>query len=120
MGKLYDFTFDNEKDTIYVKLSGYFKEEDAKVYMSEFQTMVNTIDPSCYKLIVDAREQEPVEKNVIGDIIAVLNIYLRAKFKKLVIVNPNSQILKKQVENCVKEVNFQGTFVCSLEEAYNL
>ncbi len=120
LGKLYDITLQDEKDTVYVKVSGFFKEEDAKVYLSEFQTMVNTINPSSYKLIVDAREQEPVEKNVMGDIIAVLKIYLRAKFKKLVIVNPNSEIFKKQVEKCVKEVNFKGTFVGSLEEAYNL
>ncbi len=120
LGKLYDITLEDEKDTLFVKVRGFFKEEDAKVYLSEFQTMVNTIDPSNYTLIVDAREQEPVEKNVMGDIIAVLNIYLRAKFKKLIIVNPTSQTLKKQVEKCVKEVDFKGTFVCSLEEAYNL
>lgn len=120
MGKLYDITLEDEKDTLYVKVSGFFQEEDAKVYLSEFQTMVNTIDPSQYKLIVDAREQDPVEKKVIEDIIAVLHIYLRAKFKKLVIVNPTSKIFKKQVEDCVKKVNFEGTFVCSLEDAYNL
>lgn len=120
MGKLYDIILEDENDTLYVKVRGFFKEEDAKVYLSEFQTMVNTIDPSNYKLIVDAREQEPVEKNVMEDMIAVLNIYLRAKFKKLIIVNPTSQILKKQVEDCVKKVNFEGTFVCSLEDAYNL
>lgn len=120
LGKLYDIILEDENDTLYVKVRGFFKEEDAKVYLSEFQTMVNTIDPSNYKLIVDAREQEPVEKNVMEDMIAVLNIYLRAKFKKLIIVNPTSQILKKQVEDCVKKVNFEGTFVCSLEDAYNL
>lgn len=120
LGKLYDITLEDEKDTLYVKARGFFKEEDAKVYLSEFQTMVNTIDPSCYKLIVDAREQEAVDKNVLADIVAVLNIYIRAKFKKLVIVNPKCQVLKKQVEECVKKVNFEGTFVCSLEDAYNL
>jgi hypothetical protein len=120
LGKLYDFNLDEDKGTFYVRTGGFFEEEDAKVYLSEFQTIVNTINPSIYKLIVDAREQEPVEKNVIGDLSMVLNLYSSAKFKKLVIVNPVSQILKKQVENCLREVNFTGTFVCSLEEAYSL
>lgn len=118
MDRLYKIDLDIEKKMIFVKTNGFFKEEDAKVYMSEFQTLVNTINPSNHILIVDASEQEAVEKHVLNDIRFVLRLYTSARFKKIVIINPTSIVSKMQVDYCVKEINFGGVFVDSVEEAY--
>jgi hypothetical protein len=120
MAKLYTFNLDNDKGIFFVKVSGYFKEEDAKVYMSEFQTIVNTINPSSYTLIIDGSEQAAVPSHVMEDIRFVLGLYSMANFKKTVIVNPTSAVSKMQIDNCVKEINFQGTFVSTVAEAYRV
>ncbi|MFK9094721.1 hypothetical protein [Bacillus salipaludis] len=120
MGKLYEIILEKEKKTLFVRASGFFKEEDTKLYLSEFQTIVNTINPSIYKLIVDASEQEAVEPHVIIDIKFVLNLYSNARFKKLVIINSTSPASKEQIDNCTKEMDFKCVFASSVEEAYNL
>ncbi|MDP4163657.1 MAG: hypothetical protein Q8898_11185 [Bacillota bacterium] len=120
MAKLYTFNLEREKNTFFVKVSGHFKEEDAKAYLSEFQTIVNTINPSNYKLIIDGSEQEAVPSHVVEDLRFVLRLYSMANFKKIVIVSPTSAASKMQVNNCAKDINFQGTFVNTVEEAYHV
>jgi hypothetical protein len=120
MGKLYEITLDEEKGTLFVKAKGFFKEEDAKVYISEFQTTVNTINPSCYKLILDVSGQEAVDPHVFHDIKFVLRLYASSKFKKIVIINPTSTVSKMQIDKCAEEIKFTATFVSSVEEAYSL
>ncbi|WP_040205285.1 hypothetical protein [Neobacillus jeddahensis] len=116
--KLYTINLDIEKNILFVKTSGVFKEEDAKVYISEFQTTVNTINPSKYKFIIDTSEQEAVETHVIDDIRFVLNQYSSAHFKEIVVINPICPISKRQIADCVNELNFKGEFVDSLKEAF--
>jgi hypothetical protein len=118
--KLYCFELDEEKGTFFAKVGGFFKEEDAKLYLSEFQTVVNTINPSRYKLIIDGRGQEAVADHVVGDIEFVLKLYWDAHFKKIIIINPSSPASRIQVENCVKRISFPGIFVDTVEEAYNI
>ncbi|MBY0121587.1 hypothetical protein [Bacillus sp. S/N-304-OC-R1] len=120
MRKLYSFDLDEEKGIFFVKVCGFFKEEDAKIYLSEFQTIVNTINPSRYKLIIDGRGQEKVAGHVTGDITFVLNLYSMANFKKIIIINPSSPASRMQVENCVRNITFAGLFVDSIEEAYSI
>lgn len=120
MGKLYEFNLEKKEKTLFVRAGGFFKEEDSKLYLSEFQTIVNTINPSIYKLIVDASELEAVEPYLIDDIKFVLNLYLIARFKKLVIINSTSPVSKTQIDNCAKEINFKCVFAESVEEAYRL
>jgi len=120
MGKLYEFNLEKEKKTLFVRASGFFKEEDTKLYFSEFQTIVNTINPSIYKLIVDASELEAVEPFLIDDTKFVLNLYTNARFKKLVIINSTCPVSKTQIDNCAKEINFKCVFATSVEEAYRL
>lgn len=120
MGKLYTFELDEEKSTLFVKVGGFFKEEDAKIYLSEFQTIINTINPSRYKLIIDGRGQEKVAGHVVEDITFVLKLYAMANFKKIIIINPSTPASRMQVENCVKEINFPGIFVDSIDEAYSI
>lgn len=120
VGKLYVIRIEKDKNILFVKVSGFFKEDDAKVYMSEFQTAVNTINPSQYTLIVDGSEQEAIDNHILDDLKFVLMLYSSANFKKIVIVNPISFVSKIQVETCVKEMNFKGTFVDTLEKAYSL
>ncbi|MCH6268581.1 hypothetical protein [Neobacillus citreus] len=117
MAKLYSFHLDEEKGTFFVKVGGIFKEEDAKIYLSEFQTIVNTINPLRYKLIIDGRDQEAVASHVVDDIEFVLKLYSMANFKKIIIINPSSLASRMQVENCVKKIHFPGIFVDTLEEA---
>lgn len=119
MGKLYCFELDEEKGIFFVKVGGFFKEEDAKIYLSEFQTIVNTINPSRYKLIIDGRGQEEVASQVVDDITFVLKLYSMANFKKIIIINPSSSTSRMQVENCVRNIIFPGIFVDSIEEAYS-
>ncbi|MGX6444732.1 hypothetical protein ACWM35_16100 [Neobacillus sp. K501] len=119
MGKMYVIRIDKENNILYVKVSGTFNEEDALGYMSEFQTAVNTIDPPRYTLIVDGNGQEAVDHHLLGDLKFVLRLYSAANFKKIVIINPTSFESKVQVDACVKEINFKGTFVNTLEEAYS-
>lgn len=120
MRKLYSFALDEEKSIFFVKVDGFFKEEDAKIYLSEFQTVVNSINPSRYTLIIDGRGQEEVPSDVVDDIIFVLKLYWMANFKTLIIISPTSPASRIQVENCVNKINFPGVFVDSVEEAYNL
>lgn len=120
MTKLYTFDLDKEKGTFFVKVGGFFKVEDAKIYLSEFQTIVNTINPSRYKLIIDGSEQEEVADHVVDDMIFALKLYWRANFNKIIIINPSCPAARMQVENCVKEINFPGIFVDSIEDAYSL
>lgn len=117
MSKLYMFNLDTSKKTFYVRASGSFEEVDAKVYISEFQTIVNTINPSVHTLIVDASEQEAVPKQVLNDVRFVLRLYESARFKKIVIINPTSIVSRMQIDYCAKEINFSGVFVNSLKEA---
>lgn len=117
MTKLYKFSLDSDNKTFYVKASGYFEEEDAKVYISEFQTIVNTINPSDHILIIDVSEQEAVPKHVLNDIRFALQLYNSARFEKIIIINPISIVSKMQIDYCVKEINFNAVFVNSLEEA---
>lgn len=118
MIKLYEIKLETDKNTLFVVASGFFKEEDAKVYISEFQTMVNTINPAQYKLIIDVSGQEAVEPHVIEDIKFVLKIYSTARFKKVVVINPLSKEAKLQIEKCAKELNFEADFVDTIKEAY--
>jgi hypothetical protein len=118
--RLYDIKLDTETNTLLVTASGFFKEEDAKVYISEFQTIVNTINPKHYKLIIDASGQEAVENHVLEDIKFVLQLYSSARFKKVVIINPLSKTSQLQIENCAKEINFEADFVTTIDEAYIL
>lgn len=120
MRKLYSFELDKEKSIFFVKVDGFFKEADAKIYLSEFQTVVNSINPSRYTLIIDGRGQEEVPSAVVDDIIFVLKLYWMANFKTLIIISPASPASRIQVENCVTKINFPGIFVDSVEEAYNL
>ncbi|WP_312472490.1 hypothetical protein [Neobacillus sp.] len=120
MGKLYKINLDAENGILFVKASGIFKEEDAKVYISEFQTTVNTINPSIYKLILDVSEQEAVDTHVFDDIRFVLRLYSSAKFKKIVVINPTSVVSKMQIDHCAKEIKFTAVFVDSVVEAYSL
>jgi hypothetical protein len=120
LAKLYTFKLDKNKEIFIVKVKGYFEEEDAKLYISEFQTIVNTINPSKYTLIIDGTEQAPVSSQVMEDIGFVLKVYSMANFKRIIIVNPASEVSRLQVDSCVRELNFQGIFVGSVEEAYNL
>lgn len=120
MAKLYSFHLDEEKGIFFVKVKGFFQVEDAKIYLSEFQTIVNTINPSRYKLIIDGRGQEKVAEHVVDDIEFVLKLYWIANFKKVIIIKPSSLASRIQVENCVKKINFPGIFVDSIEEAYNI
>lgn len=116
MAKLYSFDLDKEKGTFFVKVGGFFKEEEAKIYLSEFQTIVNTINPSKYKLIIDGRGQEEVPVHVVDDLRFVLKLYGSAHFKKIIIINPSSPASRMQVDNCGKDMNFLGIFVDSIEE----
>lgn len=120
MRKLYSFALDEEKCIFFVKVDGFFKEEDAKIYLSEFQTVVNSINPSRFTLIIDGRGQEEVPSDVVDDIIFVLKLYWKANFKTLIIISPTSPASRIQVENCVNKINFPGVFVDFVEEAYNL
>lgn len=120
MGKLYSFKLDEEKGIFFVKVGGFFKEEDAKIYLSEFQTIVNTINPSRYKLIIDASGQEEVDDQVVDDIIFVLKLYSMANFKKIIVIIPSSPTSRMQIINCVREIIFPGIFVDSIEEAYSI
>ncbi|WP_066073253.1 hypothetical protein [Neobacillus soli] len=120
MAKLYSFDLDEENETFFVKVGGFFQVEDAKIYLSEFQTIVNTINPSRYKFIVDGRGQEEVADHVVDDIEFVLKLYWIANFKKIIIIYPSSSASRKQVENCVKKINFPGMFVNSIEEANSI
>ncbi|RVT60819.1 hypothetical protein ACQRXC_25720 (plasmid) [Niallia taxi] len=120
MRKLYSFALDEEKCIFFVKVDGFFKEEDAKIYLSEFQTVVNSINPSIFTLIIDGRGQEEVPSDVVDDIIFVLKLYWMANFKTLIIISPTSPASRIQVENCAHKINFPGVFVDSVEEAYNL
>lgn len=120
MTKLYDIKIDPEKEILFVKVSGFFQEEDSKLYVSEFQTAVNTINPGNYTLIVDGRGQEAIESHVIHDLKFALKLYSSAHFKKIFIVNPMYETSKEQIAYCVKEVNFKGEFVNSLEEALSI
>jgi hypothetical protein len=118
--KMYVIRIDKENSLLYVKVNGFFKEEDAKGYMSEFQTAVNTIDPPMYTLFVDGSQQEAFDSTLLDDLKFVLKLYSSANFKKIVIINPSSFVSKIQVDVCVKETNFKGIFVDTLEEAYKL
>lgn len=120
LGKLYVIRIEKDKNILFVKVRGFFKEEDAKGYMSEFQTAVNSINPSCYTLIVDGMEQEAFDAQLMDDLKFVLQLYWSANFKKIIIVNPSSYVSRMQVETCVKEMNFKGIFVDTLEEAFSL
>ena len=120
MVKLYSFDLDAEKGTFFVKVGGIFKEEDAKIYLSEFQTLVNSINPSRYTLIIDGQGQEEFSSYLEEDLEFALKLYWRANFKKIIIIQPAFPDARMQVENCVKKINFPGIFVDSLEEAFNL
>jgi hypothetical protein len=120
MAKLYSFDLDEEKGTFFVKAGGYFQVEDTKIYLSEFQTIVNTINPSRYKLIVDGSGQEEVAGHLVDDIEFVLKLYWIANFKKVIIIKPASPASRMQVETCVKKINFPGIFVDSIEEANSI
>ena len=120
MEKLYSFELDKEKGIFFVKVGGFFKEEDTKIYLSEFQTIVNSINPSKYKLIIDGRGQEKVAGHVVDDILFVLKLYWMANFKKMIIINPSTPASRMQVENCVRKINFPGIFVDSIDEAYSI
>ncbi|PKG22603.1 hypothetical protein [Niallia nealsonii] len=120
MGKLYSFELDEEKGIFFVKVGGFFKEENAKIYLSEFQTIVNTINPSKYKLIIDGRGQEKVAGHVVDDITFVLQLYSMANFKKIIIINPSSPASRMQIENCVRKIIFPGILVDSIDEAYSI
>jgi len=120
MEKLYSFELDKEKGIFYVKVDGFFKEEDTKIYLSEFQTIVNSINPSKYKLIIDGRGQEKVADHVVDDILFVLKLYWMANFKTMIIINPSTLASRMQVENCVRKINFPGIFVDSIDEAYSI
>ncbi|WP_449619785.1 hypothetical protein [Robertmurraya sp. Marseille-Q9965] len=120
MTKLYDIKIDTEKEILFVKVNGFFQEEDSKLYVSEFQTAVNTINPANYTLIVDGRGQEAIENHIIQDLKFALQLYSSANFKRIIIVNPMFEISKEQVADCVKEVDFKGDFVNSLEEAFSI
>lgn len=48
------YTMELKNDTFVIKVNGFFKEEDAKQYVQDFQNHLKRINPANYKLIVDA------------------------------------------------------------------
>lgn len=118
--KLYQLDLQTEKSILYVKAYGFFRVEDTKGFMSEFQTILNTINPANYKLIIDLRELEAMGADVLDDIRLMLNVYSIVTFKKAIIIRPTSVLPRMQIENTTKEVRFKGVFINSLEEANNL
>ncbi|MBP2242679.1 hypothetical protein J2Z40_003259 [Cytobacillus eiseniae] len=120
MEKLYDIKLDKEKCILYVNVNGKFEVDHSKLYISDFQTHVNTINPSVYTLIMDVNGQEAVDEEIIVDMVHVLNLYSSAKFRKTIAVQANCQLAQQQIEQVVMETKFAVTFVKTLKEAYNL
>ncbi|MDP4085998.1 MAG: hypothetical protein Q8934_15450 [Bacillota bacterium] len=120
MSKLYEINIEDNKKTLYVKASGFFKEEDALAYVNDFQAALKKISIPTFKLIVDATEQKAVAQDVVDEIKNVLNLYMGCGFKKIVVINPSSVVAKVQIQKCAKEMNFSGEFADNLEKAYSL
>lgn len=118
MAKLHEIKVDDDKKTMYVKTSGFFKEEDALAYINEFQATLKKINVPTFKLIVDAIDQKAVPQNVIDEVKGALKLYMDCGFKKVVILTPSSPTAKMQAQSCAKEINFSGEFVDNLEMAY--
>lgn len=120
MSKLYEINIEESKKALYVKASGFFKEEDALAYINDFQAALKKINVPSYTLLIDATEQKAVAQDVIDELKSAMKMYMDCGFKKIAILNPTSSVAKMQVQKCVRELNFNGAFVDSLEAAYNI
>lgn len=118
LGRLYDIKVEEEKKLIFATAGGIFNIEDSKNYLSDFQTVLNTINPKDYTLIVDVTKLT-VNKSLVEDITFLLNMYTFARFKKMIVVNPLSVASKYQIHAIAKDIEYQGIFVNNVEEAFS-
>lgn len=78
----YKFKVDQNIKTLHCIASGYFSIESATAYIEEFENLVDTIeDIENYTLIVDAREQKEVQKDVLPLLKKAINLYIQIPFR---------------------------------------
>lgn len=112
---MYIMEIQPDKKTLFIKVGGFFKEEEAKAYIHDYQKNTKKIKPSEYKLVIDARDQAAVLPEVAEDLKHVLNMYSDTDFKEIFIVNPTSTVSKMQLAKCAKEISFRGKLVDTIE-----
>ena len=104
--------------TLILTVSGLVSESEARELIEAFKTKISTINPTEYKLVINAREQKASTKEVIPLQREAIRLYMDTPFKVRKSVVIGSKLTMKQIKAIGKhELLEKFEFVDTLEEA---
>ena len=113
---MYQITVDNSKKEFFAKVGGFFGEEEGKAFVGDYVQKAEKINPSQYKLIIEATDLLSTLQKDIINLENAIQFYMMHGFKEIYMVNPNSATARVQLRKLCQKLNFTGKLVYTLEE----
>ncbi len=119
MKKYEMYTFTNEK-IFEVILNGFFQQEDAKQFVTDYTSNVKALNPKDTTMIIDCKKLSTIKADLIPDLEQCYKLYMSTGFKRIIFVCPDSSLGTSQLKRVGRNVNITADFVSSREEAVSL
>ncbi|GEL77826.1 hypothetical protein [Tenuibacillus multivorans] len=98
---------DNEK-LFFVKVGGFFKDEEAKQFLDEYLSKYESITPSEYDLVLDCKELSVSAQDMVPVLKERLEMYASQGFNRIFLVKMDSATGMMQLKRAGEESGFWG------------
>lgn len=113
----YFYRYYPKKNLLRNSLKNYFKEEDFIFLIKQYEELRKNLDFSTTILIIDATHLELIQREVIENIIYLLQQYSRDRYLGCIFLMPFSLIAKYQFERIINKSKIEGIKVKNRKEA---
>lgn len=85
------------KKVVNINVEGRMTEEDSKIFVSEYNSKMRTINPADYTLEVDCSEMQILPQDMVEDLTNVMKLYKSSGFNKIIYKIKSSTTMKMQL-----------------------
>lgn len=113
---MFKIELNNIKKVLTITVGGFFKEEEGKAFLQEYQKSVGSIKPADYSLVVDGTELLISKQEMVPILENCMMLYKRTGFKKSFGVYPKSPSSAMQLRKVAEKIQLPMEFGSTVGE----
>lgn len=104
------------KKVLTITVGGFFKEEEGRDFLQDYQSKVNSIKPAEYALIVDGTDLSTSKQDMLPVLSNCMSLYKGTGFKKALGVYPKSVTASIQLKKVASQIGLPMEFGKTVDE----
>ncbi len=112
---MFKMELNKEKKLFVITMGGFFREDEGKKFLDDYNTNVKSITPASYTLVLDGSGLLTSKQDMLPVLKNCVSLYKSSGFKSIVSLPPSSKTAEMQLLKAIEEVGTKIKFVDTID-----